>query len=534
MKNVIELIRVSTAEQAQDDRASIPAQHAANLHTCQLHNLQIVESLQLVDVSGTAVLYAPEMARALQLMKRPDVVGVVAREHSRLMRPARPADYVLVQAMIENHVILYTPDGVCDFSTKQGRFFGMLRFEMGEMERRDFLEKTWGAKEQKRRRGDCPQSDIVLPFGVGVDRSTQPHRWYYKPEAEQVRAAFQRFLAGEHNYSVLSKICGVTPAGIRSILHNPIFTGIRHIDKMRDKSPTPVRGDRAKVQRTPDEVIHVRVIPESEALISARDFSRVQQIMEMKATRHWKRNHAVGVIFTYTGFLTCGACGQIVYTSFARDFYYICKGRRMEHSCSARYMQRDRLEQKLDDLFAQRLTDEGFLAEVLAELGHRSKRSGSAARVRRLQVHIAKLEQKRLRVVESYCEAIISKENRDVRLAQIAGELVTLQKLLMQEQGEQPELTAEQLSVVLQPFASWKFLERADKRALLSTVVPDIHVADYKVSGIALNPGLFDEGTDGGIFSGSNIESHSAAAFHIATRYRAEKKRPLIYLPLAA
>jgi hypothetical protein len=56
---VIELIRVSTEGQAGDDRAGIPARRAVNRRTAQSHSLEIVRTIEMADVSGTAVLRAP-------------------------------------------------------------------------------------------------------------------------------------------------------------------------------------------------------------------------------------------------------------------------------------------------------------------------------------------------------------------------------------------------------------------------------------------------------------------------------------------
>jgi hypothetical protein len=50
-KKVIELIRVSTDGQANDDRASIPAQRSVNRRTAEIYGLQIVQTLELVNGS---------------------------------------------------------------------------------------------------------------------------------------------------------------------------------------------------------------------------------------------------------------------------------------------------------------------------------------------------------------------------------------------------------------------------------------------------------------------------------------------------
>src|SRR5262245_7910558 len=98
MKNVLQLIRVSTESQAASDRASIPAQRAVNERTAKAHGLTIVRSIEIADVSGAAVLLAPEIRELINLIADPQIHGVVAREFSRLMRPENFSDYALLQA----------------------------------------------------------------------------------------------------------------------------------------------------------------------------------------------------------------------------------------------------------------------------------------------------------------------------------------------------------------------------------------------------------------------------------------------------
>ena len=93
MKKVIELIRVSTEEQAADDRASIPAQREANKRTVLQYGLTVVRSIEFSDVSGASVLQAPEIQELIRLMQSPEIHGVVTREFSRLMRPENLGDF---------------------------------------------------------------------------------------------------------------------------------------------------------------------------------------------------------------------------------------------------------------------------------------------------------------------------------------------------------------------------------------------------------------------------------------------------------
>ena len=51
MIKAIEWIRVSTKEQASDDRAGLQRQIEANAITAKRHSLEIIERIQVIDVS---------------------------------------------------------------------------------------------------------------------------------------------------------------------------------------------------------------------------------------------------------------------------------------------------------------------------------------------------------------------------------------------------------------------------------------------------------------------------------------------------
>ncbi|MEJ7619163.1 MAG: recombinase family protein [Pyrinomonadaceae bacterium] len=318
-KRVIELIRVSTESQAADDRASVPAQRHINRRTASAYGLEIVRSIEISDVSGAAVLRAPEVQLLLQLIESPDIHGVVTREFSRLMRPENFSDYALLQAFSDTNTILYLPDGPLDFTSKTGRLLGTIRAAIAGMERSEILERVWSAKEEQRKAGKFPQSKICLPFGVTYDKVKG---WSYLPESARVREAFRLVLSGDTSYWSIGRIVGIEPTNLRVILRNPIYTGWRIIDKRRDPSPGARRStregrqaDRPKIKRSEEDTIRVRVI--EEPLISEADFGRVQTILNVKRAKHWRsRGDAYEHRFTYNGFLTCSACGKVVHAKF--------------------------------------------------------------------------------------------------------------------------------------------------------------------------------------------------------------------------
>lgn len=487
MKRAIELIRVSTQGQADHDRASIPGQRAVNRRTAQQYDLEIVASVEMTDVSGTAVLQAPEMQSLLSMMQSPDISGVIAREFSRLMRPERFADFALLQVFQDTHCVLYLPEGPVDFNTKTGRLIGGFRALMAGQERSDILERIWSSKEQKRRIGELAQSSVVLPFGVAYEKG---RGFYYKPEAEKVREAFRMVLSGNPNYNKIAAMLEVTPRGAHTILRNHIWHGWRIIDKKRDlsstgkySSPNGRQTDRKKIRRSEDEIIRVQVI--REPLISDTDFAAAQQIMDRKQACHWRTRGNYAHRFTYNGLLNCAACGDPIHTAHQRADVYVCRARRLKHTCKTSYMQRERLEPVLDRLFTNQLTDRKFLAEVVAAMVKRSTDNSCAATIGRLKNQLRRLEAKRSRVLDMFTDGTITTEERKQRLAVIAADVTSTQAALDHQAAPTIPSTTE-LAKALAPLAEFVYFNREQKRRLLLTLIPEIRVANYRVESVGL------------------------------------------------
>jgi len=507
MKRVIELIRVSTEGQAGGDRASIPAQRAVNRRTAQTYGLEITESIELVNVSGAAVLRTPEMQRLLKTIENPMVHGVVVREFSRVMRPDNFADYVLLQAFQDTGTVLYLPDGPIDFASKTGRFMGSIRAAVAGLERSEILERVWTAKEEKRRAGQHPQSQITLPFGVGYEPKTK--QWFYKPEVEKVREAVRLFLAGETSYKDVGRTVGIDAFNLRVILRNPIYTGWRVYAQRRDPSSSAIRAradgrqsDRRKIARAPEDVIRVKVL---EPIVSDGDFRRLQQIMDLKKQNHWRARPDYEKRFTYSGFLRCGKCGDRVYTHGrqGRD-WYVCKSRTAESrrtrnergitDCTNPYMRRERLEECIDSLFAERLTNRNFLKRLAFEHMHHTESDDLKPEITRMEKELGQLKEKKQRILDAYFENLIDREERDRRLHSLDTDGKLYGELLLRRKPETSAVSVTELAEMFAVFHEWEFLSVAGKRKLLRSTTPQIHVQDYRVVGLSLVPNLMHGG----------------------------------------
>jgi DNA invertase Pin-like site-specific DNA recombinase len=498
MKKVIELIRVSTQGQAGDNRASIPAQREINRRTAAAHNLQIAQSVEMVDVSGAAVLCAPEMQQLLKTIQNPEIHGVVAREFSRLMRPDNFADYAILQAFADTRTKLYLPEGPLDFNSKTDKLMGTIRAAMAGMERTEILERTWAAKESKRKAGKHPQNHNSLPFAVGYEAKNS--RWFYKPEVEKVREAFRLFMSGETGYRAVASKVGIEAFNLRNILRNPVYTGWRVINQRRDPSSAAIRtrsdgrqADRPKIARSPEDVIRVKVL---EPIISETEFAHLQQILDLKRQNHWRVRPDYERRFLYNGFLRCGNCGNLMYTHGRRGrSWYACKSRTAEArkhrredglgDCSNPYMRRERLEECIDTLISDRLTDGRFLKQLATAYTDRDLASGAKPELARIERELAQLKEKKQRVLDAFFENLIDRSERDVRLRSLEKDVSLYETLLTRPVSNVPALTAEELAGAFSVFHEWNFLGRADKRKLLSVAMPEIHVHDYKVVGLS-------------------------------------------------
>ena len=491
-RKVAAIYRVSTSGQAADDRASFPAQRTAAKRICEIYTLEITHTIEYSDVSGNSVLLTPEIQGLVLLMQSGKIHGVVAREFSRLIRPESFADYALLQAFADSKTILYLPDGPIDFSDKMGRFVGTMRAAIAGLEKSEILERTWGAKEEKRNRGELAQGAIVLPHAVGYETN---RGFYYKPEAEFVREAARQFLSGNQSYNELAKLMGVTPRGAHVILRNPIWVGLRVIDKKRDPSPagrySGVNGrqtDRRKISRDREERICVQVI--EKPLLTPNEFVTLQRAMDLKQENHWRSQPDYEHRFTYNGFLWCSNCDQVIHTCLARRDYYVCKGRRTCQKCKMKYMAREKLESVLDGLFTNQLTSRSFLEHCVQEMQARADKADAGGEVERLTLELSSLRRQRDRVVDLFVNDRIEIPEMDKRLSTI-DEGIHAAEAILGRSAVDSSLDLRKLIEVFSPLAEWEFWSRDQKRQLLTTLVPDIRVANYEVESLGLNPRFF-------------------------------------------
>jgi len=111
-------------------------------------------------------------------------------------------------------------------------------------------------------------------------------------------------------------------------------------------------------------------------------------------------------------------------------------------------------------------------------------------RIQRLTSQIKALREKRGRVIETYLEGVISREDRDRILSTIDRELKADQDILMHETSGKSFNLAD-LIEAFAPLADFTYWTRDQKRSVLAAITPNIRCADYKIESLGINPAIF-------------------------------------------
>ncbi|KKK49771.1 hypothetical protein LCGC14_3131700, partial [marine sediment metagenome] len=236
--------------------------------------------------------------------------------------------------------------------------------------------------------------------------------------------------------------------------------------------------------------------------IDREEFERVQQMMAVKRRQHWHANPPNR--FSYNPFLFCGDCPNVLYTHASRQDFYVCKSHNAREkkkgvkSCSNRYMLREKLEPKLDRLFGEKLLERNFLLP-LVEGYNDAQRAAQTPGInpQAVRAKLGALAEKRQRILDGFFEGVVDQEERDRRFEEVSREVAVYQNLLLESIPEPrpAALNLDTVQALIEPLAEWEFLERADRRALLATLCPEIVVSRYVVKSLKLNLELSDRYT---------------------------------------
>lgn len=372
--------RVSTLEQAQEGRNGLLRQKEAVTRVIQSKQYELVHSVELVDVSGSAVRFAPETIDLVARIARGDITVLVASEFSRLLRPD-DLDFSILEVCQRYGVIVDCGGTGHDLRSPEGFIASTILSALGGAEKMELKRKMMSAKEQARAAGRNPQSHITLPTGITYER--KDHRWGYNPDIAMIVEAFRIVdEEGVRNLSEVARRTSLHPGNVRNLLSNTIYKGIRSYTKMRSPEPRTTadgrQADRRKVARPLERIIKRRVFEPGDEAVDPARFDRVQEVLA--SIREF---HEVFVDTRVTGSTLggpgrCGVCADRLYARTTRRTlsdgrqvtgYYTCATHHIRpkaEKCGFGWVPKEALDSLASSFVERFLEDAGFVSEVLS------------------------------------------------------------------------------------------------------------------------------------------------------------------------
>ena len=492
---VAELLRVSTEEQADETRAGLARQKAVNERTILTKGLTRVVTIEL-HVSGTVMVDHPQLKQLLAMITRREIQGVVCADLDRLFRPDNFHSYSILQTFQDYGARIYTGDSVYDLQTSNGLLQSSIRSAIAGFELSLIRERLHGAKEAKRKAGKFPSCWKNLPFGVGYDRKTET--WHYTPEIVRVKELFDRFEAGERNYSALGKSLGILPVTVKNLLRNPIYTGWRIIDQKRGAKRLSSAGKhyRVKIKRAPADVIRVKVL---EGIISEERHAAVLKEIAHTKFNFIERYRSSPRVHICSGFFACGFCGQPMYllTSDKAFGYLQCRSNNKKYKqqtggCRQNNLREDHVEKALIELVEKVLTDPVNLGAILEQSFHKARQSIIPLQsVIDSPAQLAELTSRDKRLLDAFELGVITVDELRSKRESLRRQRKALESTTASREDNPSASFGEQARHVVK--AALRFTscrDRLQQKAIIAELIREVHVRDRHIVAFVFRQGL--------------------------------------------
>lgn len=514
---LVEIRRVSTEDQARDDRAGLTRQAHANRETAKRLGATIIEpAFVLTDVCRENFVSTPEWRGIRALIEAQDI-HIVVDDPDRLM-----ADFGGIEILAEcerTNTLIHHPGGALDPGSLDGQLVGVIRSVLAGDELKKIRKRVQGAKEAKRREGIFPSASISLPTGIAYTRAKGERRgrWTYDDRIQRVREVWRVVTEdGITNWREVGRRTGFSAVTARNILANPIYMGWWIVDEKREAGPTPIRSDgrrkdRRKVLRAPHEVIRVQVFratgsvggPDDlrdEALVDEETWHSVQRILEAKRAGTIKlRDQYSEARFVYRGLLWCAECGRPVYgrtkpkrgrAKVRRDWYACSATQTGGSTCSTKYLRLDQVNGAVDRLFATVLSDER-LALGLLKAGAGTSQTDLSAQLDAARATMRRLGDQRTKLLDLYMSGTWGQAELDARRVRLEGErdraereAKRLERLVESNDHAQQVARFHDVLVALREFEFWGV---GQKRELLRRFFPRLHISKAGIESVEVN-----------------------------------------------
>jgi len=328
------VVRVSTAEQAREERYSIPHQKTHILDECRHRGLDLVHFFEFVQ-SGAKVLSdsSKERAEVIRYIKEYDIGVVIVHELDRLARSM--LDTLLFVDQLDKLGVAFVSihDGF-DTTTAQGQLQMQILAAFSEYFRKQLASKVIGGMNERAKQGKhlgkLPLGYKIGPAGYEVDEEG----------AKIVRMIFSLYL--NQNMGMRAVADHLNGMGLKGRQGNPwSHATIRDILENESYAGTFIWAN-------------IRVEDNHPPLIDRPTWEKVQQRRRLKKDLGGRAQNS---FYLLSGLLRCGVCGDSTMVGrHARKGkwqyrYYTCNNyaSKGKATCPAGYVRADKLEEFVVD-----------------------------------------------------------------------------------------------------------------------------------------------------------------------------------------
>lgn len=503
---IVGIVRVSTMEQAADDKGGIPRQLAAIEQARKAHNLNIVRTV-VVKESGRHVSEDPEFKRIFRELREGTLKGAVVAEQSRLIRPDDLGDLALFDHFRRNKALIYTPSARIDSNTTEGYMTLGMTAIMSAIELHLIKSRMVGARQELRDEGFSAGGRLTIPRGVTYTKHPKGQRggvWGHDEFAQKIRECYRMLFRGA-GYQEMADYCGLTINGVKATLANPIWYGVRVFNK---KSTGPERlvksGPRAGSRYRLKEKVDPLPVPINiPVLLTKAEWDRAQSLMEQRkgAARARRKPARVSVP---AALLHCDLCNLPFYVQLYSKQSLWDRYHCASHDGNRRRASRQRAElKKCDTPVVKRVVLERTLEQamdrfmtvpVLRDMLNHSQERDPAPGIKNADQKLAQLRLKLDRINDAYFEmGKLDKPEWMRRSDKLKREM----KLIEADRPiESPRFNARASALNLaKPFVEFPLLQVSEKRGLLIRAIERILVNGEGITGLRFKGGFLAQNT---------------------------------------
>ncbi len=505
MTKVIALLRVSTEDQAKDDRGGLLRQGDAIKATLDKRKeLECIQTVVLTGVSGTEVRQHPDIIRILRMIETHEIGGVVVADLDRLMRPARGEDYALLDVFTDAKAKIYTSGLEFDLSSPVGKLTIQLIFSVAEFERQLILERTTKSVRRLCKDGLHPFGPDQLPRGIIYDRKTRA--WGTNEKILPVLEAFRLIdEEGVHNIAEVARRTGINERALHNLVRNPIYCGWRIYATGRESRKVVSKRGRPykrKISLPEAEIIRAQVFPIPP--VTMERFNRVQTILRANF-KAWKAQRADRPDYNLLRSVArCSRCEARLYFSQDRrrpnsGGYYFCSAHYYKNneskkcSCGAANQSKAELDEAMSGFVEKFLSQPAVLRSTI--LHSLKSNAENRAQPPVAAPAPANFELRRKRVKDGFENGVYTAAEVKERLATIDSEEVSLKQVSI-NQAKAAQIPAIEKLIRVFVKGACAFRRSTDstwRLGVIRRMFSAIYFADGQISRFTLQPSIFQE-----------------------------------------